>query len=232
MKPIRIRETSAAIPTGRDRAVLRADGGGPPTQPGRENCCITLSSINGQSMITILKNEPKISKELNGLVFAPLATAAKLEEKCARSSAKHLPCQVPAPDRTVPGRPHSCGAYLSANFQLHAVMSLIAGVFEHHDRSQFECTASPLAPARARRDRLEGPFEHFIDGSSCVTAKSTLPMGFTAGCILRRVDGSVLWLLVSNGAAKRNGRWKLRSFSTLRGRPSGNLLPTEVQAAQ
>jgi protein O-GlcNAc transferase len=56
-------------------------------------------------------------------------------------------------------------AYMSADFRMHAVALLVAGVFEHHDRTRFETTAISLGPddASPMRRRLEGAFDHFID---------------------------------------------------------------------
>ena len=56
-------------------------------------------------------------------------------------------------------------AYLSADFREHAVAYLMAGLFEHHDRSRFEVTALSLGPDRASpmRERIKGAVEHFVD---------------------------------------------------------------------
>jgi predicted O-linked N-acetylglucosamine transferase (SPINDLY family) len=56
-------------------------------------------------------------------------------------------------------------AYLSADFRAHATAFLMAGVFEHHDRSKFETlaisySADDKSPMRAR---LEKSFDRFID---------------------------------------------------------------------
>jgi protein O-GlcNAc transferase len=56
-------------------------------------------------------------------------------------------------------------AYLSADFNDHAVATLMAGVFEHHDRTRFETIAISLSPTAAtdRRRRLERAFDRFIE---------------------------------------------------------------------
>jgi predicted O-linked N-acetylglucosamine transferase (SPINDLY family) len=55
--------------------------------------------------------------------------------------------------------------YFSADFREHAVSSLIAGLFESHDRSRFELTAFSLG--REVRDgmraRIEKAFDRFVD---------------------------------------------------------------------
>ena len=56
-------------------------------------------------------------------------------------------------------------AYISADFNNTAVASLMAGVFERHDRTRFETFAISFGnpqPSPMRR-RLESAFEHFID---------------------------------------------------------------------
>ena len=56
-------------------------------------------------------------------------------------------------------------AYLSAEFHDHPIPVLIAGVFEHHDRTRFETTAISLGPdnGSTMRRRIEAAFERFID---------------------------------------------------------------------
>jgi predicted O-linked N-acetylglucosamine transferase (SPINDLY family) len=56
-------------------------------------------------------------------------------------------------------------AYLSAEFHTHAVASLAAGLYEHHDRNRFEVSAIAIGPDdnSAMRARLQRAFEHFDD---------------------------------------------------------------------
>jgi predicted O-linked N-acetylglucosamine transferase (SPINDLY family) len=56
-------------------------------------------------------------------------------------------------------------AYLSADFNDHAVATLMAGVFEHHDKARFETIAISLADGAAneRRHRLVRAFDRFIE---------------------------------------------------------------------
>jgi len=56
-------------------------------------------------------------------------------------------------------------AYLSADFRGHAVASLAAGLFEHHDRARFRTTAISLGAdgPDAMRSRIKAAFEEFID---------------------------------------------------------------------
>jgi protein O-GlcNAc transferase len=56
-------------------------------------------------------------------------------------------------------------AYVSGDFREHPIAHLMAGMFEHHDRSRFEVTAVSFGPEQEGgiRQRLRGAFEHFID---------------------------------------------------------------------
>lgn len=56
-------------------------------------------------------------------------------------------------------------AYLSADFREHPVAYLMAGLFEHHNKSIFEITAISLGSDEdtPTRRRLTAAFEHFID---------------------------------------------------------------------
>ena len=58
-------------------------------------------------------------------------------------------------------------AYLSADFYEHATAYLMAGVFEHHDRTRFETYAISYGPNdnSAMRARLECAFDRFIEAS-------------------------------------------------------------------
>jgi predicted O-linked N-acetylglucosamine transferase (SPINDLY family) len=87
-------------------------------------------------------------------------------------------------------------AYISADFRDHAVARLIAGLFEHHDKSRFEIIAVSLVAddGSAMRKRFRAVFDHFIDaerlGDEQVAALlrrmevdiAVDLMGFTSGC--------------------------------------------------
>lgn len=54
-------------------------------------------------------------------------------------------------------------AYVSADFRTHAVATLMAGVFEHHDKSRFDVTAISLRDQKdIMSERLESAFDRFI----------------------------------------------------------------------
>lgn len=56
-------------------------------------------------------------------------------------------------------------AYVSGDFRQHAMPLLMAGVFEQHDRSRFECIALSFGPQEsgAMRARLVSAFDRFVD---------------------------------------------------------------------
>jgi len=59
-------------------------------------------------------------------------------------------------------------AYLSADFRDHATTYLMAGLFERHDRTQFETTAISFSPGQASDmgRRLRRSFDRFVDVSA------------------------------------------------------------------
>lgn len=62
-------------------------------------------------------------------------------------------------------RPRIRVGYFSADFRAHAVATLTAGMFEQHDREQFEVFAFSFGPDTGdpMRQRLRGAFEQFLD---------------------------------------------------------------------
>jgi len=87
-------------------------------------------------------------------------------------------------------------AYVSADFNLSAVATLAAGVFEHHDRKRFETIAVSFGSdvKTEMRDRLKGAFEHFEEtralsdaGIAALLRRNEVDiavdlMGFTGEC--------------------------------------------------
>jgi protein O-GlcNAc transferase len=64
-------------------------------------------------------------------------------------------------------------AYLSANFNDHAVARLIAGVFERHDRERFETIGVSFGRSGGdMHTRLSRAFEHFVDVRAKTDAES------------------------------------------------------------
>ncbi len=100
--------------------------------------------------------------------FTILAFPSSLDEqlRCARLFSKRYPPS---------SRPLWCGekydhdrirvAYVSTDFRQHAVASILAGMFEEHDKSKFEVTAISIGPddGSEMRQRLQRAFELFVD---------------------------------------------------------------------
>ncbi|HEU0095947.1 MAG TPA: hypothetical protein VFQ52_05800, partial [Rhizomicrobium sp.] len=103
--------------------------------------------------------------------------------------------------------------YVSSSFRQHPIMQLAIGVFEHHDRTQFETFAWSLVPGDGSemRTRLEHVFDHFIDAQEMDDRSVAEAMraqeidiaidldGFTEGCrmgvlALRPAPVQALWL--------------------------------------
>lgn len=93
----------------------------------------------------------------------PSSPADQLQ--CATEFVRHKPAFPPMWAGNVYSRDRIRVAYLSADFREHPVAYLMAGLFEHHDKSRFETTALSFGPDQdsATRDRIKRAFEHFID---------------------------------------------------------------------
>ena len=72
---------------------------------------------------------------------------------------------APVPARFDFGGPRLRLGYLSADFHTHATAFLAAGLFEHHDRNQFDVIAYSTGPndRGAMRARLVRGFDRFVD---------------------------------------------------------------------
>jgi len=91
------------------------------------------------------------------------STADQLQ--CATHYAKDRPNFPPIWQSEVYHHDRIRIAYLSADYHENPMPALLAGLFEKHDRSNFEITAISFGPNRDSkiRRRLVGAFEHFID---------------------------------------------------------------------
>ena len=109
------------------------------------------------------------------LSFLAVTDQATLQLRCARTyTAQKYPVSLTP---LASGQPYRHDrirvAYVSADFREHALSYLLAGLFEHHDRSRFETIAISLRP----RDespmgrRVTAAFERFIDTSGLTDAK-------------------------------------------------------------
>ncbi len=73
-------------------------------------------------------------------------------------------------------------AYLSADFRPHPVAFLIAGVFEHHDKSRFQTVGVSFGPSSDSdiRKRMSGAFEQFFDVRN--------ELDFEVAALMRRIE--------------------------------------------
>jgi protein O-GlcNAc transferase len=101
--------------------------------------------------------------------FLGISTSVEDQLTCARSWARK---RYPAASRPVwRGERYAHDkiriGYLSADFRQHPVTYLAAGIFETHDRSQFEVLGISIGPSDNSeiRQRLERSFDSFIDGA-------------------------------------------------------------------
>ena len=91
--------------------------------------------------------------------------------RCARLQAAQYPAESD-PHAWQPGaiqpNPRTKVAYVSADFRGHAVMNLMLGIFECHDRSRFETIGISLAPGDASflGRRARECFDEFVDVSA------------------------------------------------------------------
>jgi protein O-GlcNAc transferase len=100
--------------------------------------------------------------------FTILAFSSSLDEQlhCARLFSKRYPLSARPLWR---GERYSHDrirvAYVSTDFRQHAVASILAGMFEDHDKSKFEVSAISIGPddGSEMRQRLQRAFEHFVD---------------------------------------------------------------------
>ncbi|MGE5453045.1 MAG: tetratricopeptide repeat protein [Acidobacteriota bacterium] len=99
-----------------------------------------------------------------------VTASASVQLACARQA---LADQPPVSRQALPLRSRAPGdkiriAYVSADLREHAVSYLMAGVFEQHDRSQFEVTAISLRPPQDSDmgRRVEAAFDTFVDVST------------------------------------------------------------------
>jgi protein O-GlcNAc transferase len=100
--------------------------------------------------------------------FLSVADSPAAQLRCAQTFLAHR-CPPTAPLWTGERYRHDRIrlAYVSADFRVHAVSYLLAGVFERHDRRRFETFAVSLRPEEesALGQRVKAAFSRFIDVS-------------------------------------------------------------------
>ena len=99
--------------------------------------------------------------------FLAIPSSAADQLSCAKMWVKlmHPPCSQPLWQGERYPHDRIRIAYLSSDFRQHVVPYLIAGLFEHHDKSRFELTAISWGPNdnSDMRRRLEAAFDRFVD---------------------------------------------------------------------
>jgi protein O-GlcNAc transferase len=113
-----------------------------------------------------------ISSVMNGIptppfAFLPIASTPEQQLQCAKLHAtmRFPPGATPAWTGEIYRHDRIRVAYLSADFRVHPVSYLMAGVFERHDRGRFETIAISLGEDEqsAMRSRLKIAFDRFVD---------------------------------------------------------------------
>jgi predicted O-linked N-acetylglucosamine transferase (SPINDLY family) len=116
----------------------------------------------------------RISEGLRALlpVTQPLPVLAMLDDPALHRAAAESWIREESPPNpalgAIPSRPRSPRirvGYFSADFRMHPVAYLTAGLFEHHDRSRFELTAFAFGPQShdLMQARLSKAFDRFLD---------------------------------------------------------------------
>lgn len=102
---------------------------------------------------------------IDGPPLAGLAFEDNPERQLLRSQAQVAVRSPPVAFAEPSGSSRLRLGYFSADFHNHATMSLLAGMFEQHDRERFEVHAFSYGPHAADegRQRLLGAVEHFHD---------------------------------------------------------------------
>lgn len=154
---------------------------------------------------TLVKDRDRIAGDVRAgkrviqpFIYVTVSDSLADQLQCARISISHeWPASATPLWRGEPYRHEKTRvAYISADFRDHAVARLVAGLFEHHDRSRFETVAVSLASddGSEMRARIQRAFDRFIDAESKTDGEvagelqrleidvAVDLMGFTAGC--------------------------------------------------
>ncbi len=128
-----------------------------------QSCCDWTSRDDD---LRKLQNDLKAGRA----ALAPFASLALLRDPAdmqavaRRFVTKQYPLQEPVRRSTASSHGRIRVAYLSANFNDHAVARLIAGVFECHDKSKFETAGISFGSAKGEMHaRISRAFDHFLD---------------------------------------------------------------------
>ena len=120
----------------------------------------------GQNVMRIVQDVRAEKKADIPFAFLAVSDSVSDQFQCARTyAANRYPAAVPLWTGERYRHDRIRVAYLSADFHNHATAYLMAGLFEWHDRQQFEVTAISFGPDAKdeMRARLQASFESFID---------------------------------------------------------------------
>jgi predicted O-linked N-acetylglucosamine transferase (SPINDLY family) len=143
-----------------------------PDQPGVEAACLRTRMHNCDwagfdDACASARSSVQNGKLIPPFMFVAIPSTTAEQLRCARlwieSNFRSVSGSAGRGERYDHDRIHV--AYLSADFHQHATSQLMAGAFEHHDRSRFRITGISVGPndnSNMRR-RIEAAFEHFVE---------------------------------------------------------------------
>jgi protein O-GlcNAc transferase len=126
-----------------------------------------------QAVAQVLAELDQQRRTIHPFSMMTVSSSAAAQRRAAQLHAEGIVANNTQP-ASLPCRPGARGkleklrlAYVSADFREHAMAYLMAGVFEQHERAQFETIAISLMPAErsAMGDRLGAAFDRFEDVS-------------------------------------------------------------------
>ncbi len=113
-------------------------------------------------------------KQNDPFAFLGINSSTEDQYNCARLwiSKQHPPANQPLWKGEIYKHDKIRIGYVSTDLRQHPVANLLAGVFECHNRSQFELTAFSIGPNddSEMRQRLEGSFDKFVDATALNSA--------------------------------------------------------------
>jgi len=114
-----------------------------------------------------VRSSVQAGKLVSPFMFVAIPSTAAEQLQCARRWIDHNFLAFGGSARPANRSDHDRirVAYLSADFHEHATSRLMAGIFEHHDRSRFQITGISVGPddSSAMRRRIAAAFESFVE---------------------------------------------------------------------
>lgn len=108
--------------------------------------------------------------------FLSMSDSAALQKNCGATYARHeVATEAQAQELSSYGHERIRVAYVSGDFRDHVASYLMAGVFERHDRQQFEIFGVSLRPAEDSPlgRRVVAAFDHWLDVSDLSDAQTS-----------------------------------------------------------